>query len=132
LNRVYDYIRSKLGAELDGQWAHLDFEGLFFMLAFKEGSSEREHVDFNDSEKTITWVLAIGDWKGGEFCLPQLGKKIPMQSGQLIGAMTRILVHSAAPVEGRRLVFTCFTDKLSVKYAERWFNELNKNGYIVA
>jgi hypothetical protein len=52
------------------------------MFAVKEGSSDHVHIDWNDH--SITWVLPIGDWEGGNMIFPQLGNlEIPLRSGEL-------------------------------------------------
>ncbi|KAG2111493.1 uncharacterized protein F5147DRAFT_530838, partial [Suillus discolor] len=51
----------------------LDFFGAFFMFAIKEGMSEIYHVDWNNDLDSITWLLTLGDWEGGELVLPQKG-----------------------------------------------------------
>jgi len=90
----------------------LNFRGAFFIVAIKEGSSEILHLDFNDDKNGISWIIPIGDWEGGEFCVPQLNIKIPIRSGQVLGVMTRMLAHCSAPVtNGRRIILTLFADK---------------------
>lgn len=94
----------------------LDFKGVFFTVAVKEGSSEYFHIDFNDYKDGITWVVPLGDWEGGELCLPQLGIKIPICAGQALGVMSGVLAHCSAPItRGKRLILTLFTDKFIVK-----------------
>jgi len=46
--------------------------GAFFTVAVKKGSSELIHLNLfiNDDLNDITWVVPLGDWKGGEFCVP--------------------------------------------------------------
>ncbi|KAG2742810.1 hypothetical protein P692DRAFT_20821837 [Suillus brevipes Sb2] len=39
----------------------LDFDGAFFTLAIKEGTSE---IDWNDDLNYITWLIPLGDWEG--------------------------------------------------------------------
>jgi hypothetical protein len=66
----------------------------------------------------ITWVVPLGDWTGGEFCAPQLGVKIPMRPGQILGVMTKLLAHCGAPVTGgRRVVLTLFTDHFLLNHS---------------
>jgi hypothetical protein len=89
---------------------NLDFGGLFFTIAVKEGSSERFHVDWNDNLHKYAIVFCAGDYVGGEFCVPQLGVRVPLRPGSVIAVRTRLLAHCSAPLSGRRLVFTCFTD----------------------
>ncbi|KAG2029698.1 hypothetical protein BDR03DRAFT_813490, partial [Suillus americanus] len=44
----------------------LDFFGAFFTFAIKEGTREIFHIDWNDELDSITWLIALGDWEGGE------------------------------------------------------------------
>jgi len=97
LIRAYARIKKSLAKDLESRPA-LDFGGAFFAVAVKEGSSEVIHLDFNDDEDGVTWAVPLGDWEGGEFCVPQLQKKIPILPGQVLGAMTRILAHCGTPV----------------------------------
>ena len=90
----------------------LNFNGAFFTVAVKEGGSEILHLDWSDGKKTITWVFAVGDWKGCEFVAPQLGVRVPIVPGHLFRVLSRTLAHFTTPItSGRRVVFTCFTDQ---------------------
>ena len=55
VSRAYKRVHAWLGKELSLRPA-LDFDGVFFTIAVKEGSSEKIHIDFNDAKNTITWV----------------------------------------------------------------------------
>lgn len=88
-------------------------------MAIKEGGSERIHLDFNDDKRNPSWVMAVGAWKGGKMSLPQLGVNVPILGGQLMSAMTGTLAHSATPVEGRRIVFTFFTDRFLLLHSDQ-------------
>jgi predicted 2-oxoglutarate/Fe(II)-dependent dioxygenase YbiX len=91
----------------------LDFYGAFFTFAIKEGTSEIFHVDWNDDLDSITWLIPLGDWEGGELVLPQKGIecRIPIRPGDVFGFMARTLVHCTTPVtKGRRVILTCFSD----------------------
>jgi hypothetical protein len=93
------------------------------MVAIKEGSSEILHLDFNDDEHSVSWVVPVGDWTGGEFCLPQLGVKIPVRPGQVLAVMTKTLVHCTAPItSGRRLIMTLFSDRTLLKHGDQFLN----------
>ncbi|KAJ7065148.1 hypothetical protein B0H15DRAFT_807704 [Mycena belliarum] len=107
--RIYRWVRACIGTELDMRPA-LDFGGLFFTIAVKEGSSERIHIDWNDNLHKYALIFCVGDYEGGEFCVPQLNMKVPLRPGSVIAARTRLLAHCSAPLSGRRVVFTCFTD----------------------
>ncbi|TFK60067.1 hypothetical protein BDN72DRAFT_779865 [Pluteus cervinus] len=116
---AYSRVRRLLEKEYKAR-PSLDFGGSFFTVAVKEGSSEVFHIDWNDAPQSITWLLPVGEgWVGGELCLPQLGYKIPTYPGQILGVLTRHLVHATTPVtSGRRIIFTCFTDSLVIKHSQ--------------
>ncbi|THU89413.1 hypothetical protein K435DRAFT_579196, partial [Dendrothele bispora CBS 962.96] len=79
----------------------LNFGGAFLCIAVKEGSSEVYHLDWNDDPDVFAWITVVGDgWTGRDFCLPQLNVHIPMNPGQILGALTRRLIHSGSQVEG--------------------------------
>lgn len=99
----------------------LDFQGVFFTVAVKEGSSELVHLDFNDHLDNIAWIVPLGAWEGGEFCVPQLGIKVPIHAGQVIAAMTRNLAHCSPPKEGLRVILTLFSDKFLLKNSDKFF-----------
>jgi hypothetical protein len=96
----------------------MDMGGPFFALAVKESGSGLIHIDWNDNRAIFAYIFAVGDWEGGEFCIPQLGIKIPIRPGQVLAVLARVVAHFSAPVTtGRRIVFTCFTDTLLFQHA---------------
>lgn len=97
----------------------LDFHSAFFTIAVKSGSSERIHVDCNDQKLTWTWIIVVGDWEGGEFCIPQLSVKIPLHSGQVFAVMSGLLAHFSAPVSsGTHIIMTCFSERNIVTHTQ--------------
>ncbi|KAJ7605397.1 hypothetical protein DFH06DRAFT_1347699 [Mycena polygramma] len=121
LHPVYQRVQTVLGAKLAARPA-LDWEGVFFAAAVKEGSSELVHIDWNDAHALLTFIFVASEpgseWEGGEFCCPQLGYKIPFRGGQVIAARTRMVAHCGATVSGGgRLVVTCFSDNLLLEHA---------------
>src|SRR5215471_10599899 len=109
-DRAYAYVQGSLG-KVFADRPGLDLQGPFFTVAVKEGASEIWHIDWNDDVNTITWVIPVGNWEGGEFCIAQLGVRIPIRPGQVLGVRAKLLAHCSAPVaSGKRVVFTCFTD----------------------
>ncbi|KAG2149150.1 hypothetical protein DEU56DRAFT_752822 [Suillus clintonianus] len=82
-----------------------DMGGPFFALAVKESGSGLIHIDWNDNRAIYAYIFAVGDWEGGEFCIPQLGIKIPVRPGQVLAVLARVVAHFSAPVTtGRRIV----------------------------
>ncbi|KAJ7449523.1 hypothetical protein FB451DRAFT_747434, partial [Mycena latifolia] len=121
LEPVHARVKRILGTEIAARPA-IDFEGVFFCIAVKEGSSEIIHLDFNDPLPLVTliWVVSPADasWTGGEFCAPQLGWKVPFCPGQMIAVRARLLAHCGAQVTGGgRLVLTCFSDSMTLEHA---------------
>ncbi|KAG2366158.1 hypothetical protein BDR07DRAFT_1215322, partial [Suillus spraguei] len=78
----------------------LDFGGVFFTVAIKEGTSEIIHIDWNDCINSITWLIALGDWEGGYIVFPQDGImcRIPIRAGDAFGFMAHTLAHCTTPV----------------------------------
>ncbi|KAJ7159806.1 hypothetical protein C8R43DRAFT_1063909 [Mycena crocata] len=121
LKPVHDRVKAKLRKEF-AQRPALDFDGVFFCMAAKEGSSEEIHLDFNDNLAFVTFIVACAEdgqeWTGGEFCAPQIGVRIPFRPGQVLAVRTRLLAHCGATVTGgRRLVFTCFSDSVLLEHS---------------
>ncbi|KAJ7685268.1 hypothetical protein DFH06DRAFT_1028808 [Mycena polygramma] len=117
---VYERVHRVLASELADRPA-LDFGGLFFVVAVKEGSSEFIHIDFNDPLALVTliWVVSRpgSTWTGGEFCAPQLKGKVSFRGGQMLAVRTRLLAHCGATVTGNgRLVLTCFSDSTLLEH----------------
>ncbi|KAJ7163193.1 hypothetical protein C8R46DRAFT_818286, partial [Mycena filopes] len=76
----------------------LNFGGLFFTIAIKEGSSERIHIDWNDCLQKYALIFCAGDYTGGDFCIPQLKIRIPLRPGSVLAVRTRLLAHCATEV----------------------------------
>ena len=106
-------------------------DGAFFTVAVKEGSSELIHLNFNDDLNGITWIVPLDNWKGGKLCVSQLGMKIPICPGQMLGAMTRILAHCSASVKCCRLILTLIVNKTLLKHSwNHWYMTKGENIFI--
>jgi hypothetical protein len=114
--RVRHLLRTQLGSR-----PAFDMGGAFFTIAVKEGISDIIHLDLNDDPYSLTWVIPLGDWTGGELYCPQLGCKIPIIPGQVYGGLMGKVAHCNAPVTGgRRIILTCFTDLWILKHGDAW------------
>ncbi|KAJ3543286.1 hypothetical protein NMY22_g3198 [Coprinellus aureogranulatus] len=101
--KAHAYVKANIREGDQGLADCVDFGGSFFTVAMKEGSSERLHIDFNDHPSSLTWLVPFGDWTGGDFVAPQLGQVVPVRPGQILGAMTKTLLHCGTPItSGRR------------------------------
>ncbi|KAG2110900.1 uncharacterized protein F5147DRAFT_574195 [Suillus discolor] len=118
LCRAHNRVLNELGSQFN--WCpNLDMGGAFFTVAAKEAGSGITHLDWNDDRAIFAFVFAVGDWEGNEFCALQLGIKIPIRPGQVLAVLAHVLAHFSAPVtKGRRIVFTCFTDKLLFHHSD--------------
>ncbi|KAJ7717332.1 hypothetical protein B0H16DRAFT_1799337 [Mycena metata] len=95
--RIHTRVLHQLRSNKDfAQRPDQDFGGLFTTMAVKEGGSERIHIDWNDNLHKYALIFAAGDWEGGEFCIPQLGIRIPLRPGQVLAVRTRLLAHCTA------------------------------------
>jgi hypothetical protein len=111
--------------DLDIYERDLDFQGAFTMVAVTNGVSDILHRDHDDGG--LTWVVPIGDWEGGELCLPQLTKpdeetplKVQVRPGDAIAFQANLLCHFATPIlNGYRLALTCFTDANMLKDCQK-------------
>ncbi|KAJ7669716.1 hypothetical protein B0H17DRAFT_894436, partial [Mycena rosella] len=72
---------------------NFDFDGFITTFAVKEGSSEVFHIDWNDLQELMSYIIVAGDFSGGEFCAAQLGGRIPLRPGMGLAARTRLLAH---------------------------------------
>ncbi|KAF6762935.1 hypothetical protein DFP72DRAFT_743148, partial [Ephemerocybe angulata] len=71
----------------------IDFGGIFFTVPAKFGTSGKGHIDFNDHRKSLTWLIAFGDWEGTNFSCSQSNIRIPIKSGQVFAYITHLLAH---------------------------------------
>lgn len=97
----------------------LDLDPAICAIAIKDGSSEIIHLDFSDDPAFFTWILVGGDFSGGDFCSPQLGRRFPIRVGQLFAVRARYVAHCSAPYEGRRVVMTGFMEATLLRRADR-------------
>ncbi|KAJ7638944.1 hypothetical protein FB45DRAFT_904332 [Roridomyces roridus] len=109
-NLIHEKVQGYLQSVITARPA-MYFGPLFYTMAVKEGSSEKVHIDWNDSMQKYAIVFCVGDYTGADFCVPQLDVRVPFPPRAAMAVQTRLLAHCATVVgSGRRLVFTCFTD----------------------
>ncbi|KAF8197790.1 hypothetical protein K438DRAFT_1465324, partial [Mycena galopus ATCC 62051] len=63
----------------------------------KEGASAELHIDWNDNLNRHALILRVGDYGGGDFCVPQLGGRMPFKAGSLLAAKARLLAPCSTP-----------------------------------
>ncbi|KAJ7174330.1 hypothetical protein C8R46DRAFT_1214542 [Mycena filopes] len=78
----------------------LNFGGLFFTVAIKEGSSELIHIDWNNCLQKYALIFCTGNYTGGDFCIPPLQIRIPLCPGSVLAVRTRLLAYCTTSLEG--------------------------------
>lgn len=58
--------------------------GVFLMIAINYNTICDYHWDKNDEPNSLCCLVALGDFKGGELCFPQLKIIVPLRPGQVI------------------------------------------------
>jgi len=58
------------------------------------------HLDGQDAEGAFTALTTAGDWRGGEFALPQLRVAVDVRPGDVLFARTDAWWHGNAPITG--------------------------------
>jgi hypothetical protein len=75
---------------------------LFPLRAVLINSLTEEHVDLGDWAGGWAWMGVFGDFAGGDFCLPQLGIRVPMPPGSIVGIRGSLLRHFVSCWKGER------------------------------
>jgi hypothetical protein len=77
-------------------------EELFPLRAILINSLTEEHIDSGDWEGGWAWIGVFGKFTGSHFRLSQLGIRIPMLAGSLVGIPRSLLKYFVAPWDGYR------------------------------
>ncbi|KAH8813869.1 hypothetical protein DL96DRAFT_1625565 [Flagelloscypha sp. PMI_526] len=126
----HEYVCETLKSEFQKRPA-LNLGPIAFCIAIKDGGSKFPHLDFGDDAHHPSYVAALGERRiGGEWCAPQLNTKVPLESGQVIGAKTAVIVHYTAPYSGPRTAVTMFTCKQLLKLADAWGAERDARRFL--
>ena len=56
------------------------------------------HWDENDEPNSLCCLVALGDFKGGELCFPQLQIIVSLRPGYVVAFSSRLLLHGNFPV----------------------------------
>ncbi|KAH0558486.1 hypothetical protein GP486_004856 [Trichoglossum hirsutum] len=77
-------------------------EELFPLRAILINSLTEKHVDSGDWKGGWAWLGIFGKFTGDDLCLSQLGIRVPMSVGSVVGIRGGLLKHFVAPWEGYR------------------------------
>jgi hypothetical protein len=79
-----------------------DKEELFPLRAVLINALTEEHTDAGDWKGGWAWLGVFGNFSGGDICLSQLGVRVPMPEGSIVGLRGRELKHFIARWHGLR------------------------------
>jgi hypothetical protein len=72
--------------------------GVFPMIAINFNMISDYHWDDHDEPNSLCFLVALGDFEGGELCFPQLQILVPLRLGQIVAFSSRFLLHGNFPV----------------------------------
>ncbi|RHZ79685.1 hypothetical protein Glove_142g5 [Diversispora epigaea] len=72
--------------------------GIFPMIAINYNTISDFHWDEHDELNSLCFLVALGDFVGGELCFPQLQIVVPLQAGQIVAFSSHLLLHGNFPI----------------------------------
>ncbi|KAH0562470.1 hypothetical protein GP486_002837 [Trichoglossum hirsutum] len=75
---------------------------LFPLRAVLVNTHTEPHVDKDDWVGGWAWLAPFGTFTGGDLCIPQLGIRVPMPAGSIVGIRGRELIHFTDKWAGAR------------------------------
>ena len=72
--------------------------GVFPMIAINYNTISDYHWDEHDEPNCLCFLVALGEFEGGELCFPQLQTVVSLKIGQVVTFSSRLLLHGNFPV----------------------------------
>ena len=72
--------------------------GIFPTIAINFNVISNYHWDSNDTPEGLCFLVALGDFEGGELCFPQLQIVVKLKSGQVVAFPSYLLLHGNLPI----------------------------------
>jgi hypothetical protein len=67
--------------------------GIFPMISINYNIISDYHWDENDNPNSLCFLVALGDFEGGELCFPELEIVVQLKLGQVVAFPSRLLLH---------------------------------------
>ncbi|RHZ89981.1 hypothetical protein Glove_9g86 [Diversispora epigaea] len=83
--------------KLGGSFVPKLFE-IFPMIAINYNTISNFHWDEHDELNSLCFLVALGDFVGGELCFPQLQIVVLLQAGQIVAFSSCLLLHGNFPI----------------------------------
>ncbi|KAI9765838.1 MAG: hypothetical protein M1840_007120 [Geoglossum simile] len=96
---------------------------LFPLRAILVNTLTEPHVDSDDWIGGWAWISPFGNFSGGDICLPQLGVRVPLPPGGIVGLRGRELVHFTDKWSGSRYSIVHFF-KESIRQCVQKYHQL--------
>ncbi|KAK7942513.1 uncharacterized protein PG986_011626 [Apiospora aurea] len=111
----------KVRTREEGEEEEKDFCSMFALGI--NGHTQR-HMDQGDIKGGLAGLLTVGDYSGGNLCLPQLNLKLPYQSGSVALIRGSGLEHLVTDFAGPRFFIVGTNHETARKYALRKLDRL--------
>jgi hypothetical protein len=133
VNKYYEHYYTKLSKLSLGPFVPRPF-GIFPAIVINFNIISNYHWDSNDDPNGLCFLIALGDFEGGELCFPQLQILVKLKPGQVVAFPSYLLLHGNLPIlNGIRFSIVYFVHKffLSKKF-DAIYEEAAKNETIAA
>jgi hypothetical protein len=88
----YSNFYEKLSQLNWGPFAPRSF-GIFPMISINYNIISKYHLDKNDHENSLAFLVVLGDFEGGEICFPEIKLVVKVRPGQVLAFSSRFLRH---------------------------------------
>ena len=88
---------------------------MFTSSAINFDARSKTHIDMSDMLLGWCFVLSFGSFTDGDIAFYQLGFRVPMGNGTLVGFRSSLLFHGNIPFTGFRNSLVMFTCARNVK-----------------
>ena len=72
--------------------------GIFLTIAINFNVISNYHWDSNDTPEGLCFLVALGDFEGGELCFSQLQIMVKLKPGQVVAFPSYLLLHGNLPI----------------------------------
>jgi hypothetical protein len=128
VNEYYEHYFMKLNKLNWGPFAPKPF-GIFPMIAINFNIISNYHWDEKDEPNGLCFLVALGDFEGGELHFPQLQIVVKLRPGQVVAFPSHLLLHGNFKViKGIRFSIVYFVHMLffhQYRHFEKIYDEYN-------
>jgi hypothetical protein len=125
VNKYYEHYYTKLSKLTWGPFAPRAF-GIFPTIAINFNAASNYHWDGNDEPNGLCFLVALGDFEGGELCFPQLEIVVKLKPGQVVAFPSYLLLHGNLTItKGIRFSIVYFVHQRFFQYPTNYENLKN-------